>query len=346
MRVSTAALMAMLSLATTTVAAQSAGQTPPGPPPAGAGAASQAVRHYEDGVRAAKLALWAKAHESFLKAWKLEQHYQIAANLGRAELKLKKYRDAAEHLAYFMREAANVSADERKVAQAMLDEARTNVGSLTITVDRAGAEVLVDGITIGKAPISHEVFVEPGARSVAARLDGFDDALASLNVAAGVSRRVQLTPTARSGPEGSLTGKKSVPPPAPDQNHPSDTKSGARARTVIIATGITGAAIATGLGVTSVVVASAKDSDAQSILDHCHNGVCESHQAPAEYNDLSREQAAFQNVAAWSFIGAGALGASTLIYAFTASSSESTPRLTASVLETPGGGGVLVTVRW
>jgi hypothetical protein len=101
-------------------------------------------------VRAAKLALWQRAYTSFLQAWRLKQHYQIAANLGRAELKLRKYRDAAEHLTYFLREASAVGPDERKAAQAMLDEARAKVGALTIIVDRPGAVVLVDGVAIGR----------------------------------------------------------------------------------------------------------------------------------------------------------------------------------------------------
>src|SRR5262245_39603845 len=106
MRVPTTALKAMLLLAAMTIVVRSAGQAPPKSAAAGKTAEAAAARHYEDGVRAAKLTLWADAYQSFLAAWKLKQHYQIAANLGRAELMLKKYRDAAEHMAFFLREAS------------------------------------------------------------------------------------------------------------------------------------------------------------------------------------------------------------------------------------------------
>lgn len=347
MRAFTAALMVMVLLATTTVAARSVGQTPPSSSSsgAGAGAGNQAVRHYEDGVRAAKLALWSKAYASFLTAWRLKQHYQIAANLGRAELELRKYRDAAEHLTYFLREASDVHADEREAAQAMLDEARANVGALTIIVDRAGAEVLIDGVAVGKAPLAHEIFVDPGQRAIAAKLGGFDDDQRLLNVAAGSSPRILLMPTPAAGAGSSPADSKSAPTPAPMLSS-SDAQSAGTARTTIIATGITGAAVATGLGVVSVVIASANGSDAQAILDSCRGRVCETHGAPAEHNELASDKATFQNVAVWSFIGAGALGASTIIYALVTSSPKSTSSLTASVLPTSGGGGVLVTASW
>ena len=46
---------------------------------------------------------WTAAHAAFLEAWKLNEHYQIAANLGSMEIKLGRFRDAAEHLAIYLR---------------------------------------------------------------------------------------------------------------------------------------------------------------------------------------------------------------------------------------------------
>src|SRR5450432_3751077 len=43
---------------------------------------------------------WEAARASFQKAWELKRHYAIAANLADVELKLGRYREAAEHLEY------------------------------------------------------------------------------------------------------------------------------------------------------------------------------------------------------------------------------------------------------
>src|SRR5688572_449503 len=58
---------------------------------------ARAVQIYTKGNLAAKNERWQEAYEAYAEAWKIKQHFQIAANLGRAELRLGKHRDAAEH---------------------------------------------------------------------------------------------------------------------------------------------------------------------------------------------------------------------------------------------------------
>jgi hypothetical protein len=351
MRARTAALMAMVSLATTTVAAWSAGQTPPSSSAAGADESDQAVRHYEDGVKAAKLTLWSRAYASFLAAWKLKQHYQIAANLGRAELKLRKYRDAAEHLTYFLREASEVVPDERKAAQAMLDEARANVGALTISVDRPGAEVLVDGVAIGEAPLGREVFVDPGTRLVEARLKGFDGDRRPLNVAAGSAPRLLLTtapspagqadrPARRPGAPARTNSSPQGPGGAPAP------ESAGGAGTALIVAGLATTTVAAGVGVASVVIAASKGDAARAIAYECAPGPPDCSSRQQEYDGLLDDEAMFKNLAFWTFIGAGAAGAGTLVYALTRPSSESKTSLTATVRLGAGGGGLSIKTSW
>src|SRR4051812_35204786 len=72
---------------------------------------AQAALDYEAGVKAAEQGDTARAYTLLVKAWSLKRHFQVAANLGLTELDLGKHRDAAEHLAYFLREATSVSAE-------------------------------------------------------------------------------------------------------------------------------------------------------------------------------------------------------------------------------------------
>src|SRR5262245_61257218 len=71
-------------------------QSPGSPGSSDENADAQVTAHYEKGVKATNANQWQKAREEFLAAWQLKHHYQIAANLGRVELKLGMHRDAAE----------------------------------------------------------------------------------------------------------------------------------------------------------------------------------------------------------------------------------------------------------
>lgn len=103
-------------------------QTPEGPGAAGQTDADKlAADHYLAGIRALEAGRDAEAHAELLKAWELKRHWQIAANLGEVELRLGKYREATEHLEYFLREAEGVREDEIRRAEEMLREARRHV---------------------------------------------------------------------------------------------------------------------------------------------------------------------------------------------------------------------------
>src|SRR4051812_11230392 len=82
------------------------------PPPAAPGpvvlspeALAESSRLYDEGVKAADLGHWEKARGHFLEAWRIRRHWKVAVNLGRAETKVGKNRDAAEHLTFFLKEA-------------------------------------------------------------------------------------------------------------------------------------------------------------------------------------------------------------------------------------------------
>ena len=351
----TIAMSLWLSTAVAAFAATSSGQAPPERAPANQGNNVTAVHHYEDGVKAAKSAQWAKARESFLAAWKIKQHFQIAANLGRAELKLRKYRDAAEHLAFFLKEASGATPEELKAAQAMLDEARAKVGAVSVLVDRPGAQVLVDGVAVGKTPIEQEVFVEPGRRQIEAKLGGFADDRRSLDVVAGASQKVLLTlqpnPSAvadRGPADRGLSPNGMDLAAESDKERVKPKETAGTASTALLVTGIGATAVAAGVGVVSLLIAKGKGNDASDLYiqhtDNCDSAgsVC----VPAGYNDLVEQEAMLKNLAFWSFIGAGAVGASTLIYALTRQSPKSEPSLTASALAGSTGGGLLVTGKW
>jgi len=110
-----------------------------------------------------------KAYAMLLAAWKVKNHWTIAASLGAVELKIGKPADAANHFAYYLREAP---ADRKEKASTLLAEASAKTGVLIVTVDPPDAEILVDGVASG-AKSGETIYVEPDVRhKVAARKSG------------------------------------------------------------------------------------------------------------------------------------------------------------------------------
>jgi hypothetical protein len=147
-----------------------------------------------------------EARRLLLDAWSIRQTYDVASSLAQVEIQLKRYRDAAEHLEFCLRNFAPVESEQTlDQAKRAYAEVKTRVASVKISANRKGAEIFVDGLRVGTDPLPSVIFVEPGRRTLAARIEG-DTAEESLTAVAGKEYVAELelngrgaTATARSG---------------------------------------------------------------------------------------------------------------------------------------------------
>lgn len=161
---------------------------------------------------------------AYRAAFKLRKSYDVAGNLGSLELDLGLHRDAAEHIAYALSHyaASGTTQDQLAKARQRFETARKEVCVVHVAVSVEGAEVLVDGVSIGRAPIAEDVFVDPGARRIEARFPGYVTATKSLNAKKNGTEEVKLemvreaaavpTATASATATGSATA---LPPVGP-----------------------------------------------------------------------------------------------------------------------------------
>jgi len=307
---------------------------------------------YEEGLKALSASRWAEAHASFLAAWRIKPHYQIASNLGVAELKLGKHRDAAEHLTWYLREAPATKVEERRRAEALLKEARAKVTAVTVQATPEGAEVTVDGAAVGVAPLGQPVFVEPGEHAFAGRMEGYQTARSAVEGVAGgeqsVELRLEKVVMAVPAPSESGSGTAAAKPTVPSV----PAKEGGPNMTLVTAGAVT-AGVAAAAGVVFAVMAtgSAGDADEKAAELEALGGskACAAGQRAAPCDDLLglREDAStFTNVAAWSFIGAGLVGAGTLIYWLTTPGQDARSGVRASPVVGVNGGGIVVRGAW
>lgn len=137
---------------------------------------------------------YAEAEALYLEAWRLKKTYDVACNLGAVEIDLGKPREAAEYLAFALRDfPAGEKAAAREQIKARMTLVRAEVGALHVRVNVAGAEVSVGGRVVGYAPVDDEVFVSQGTVTVSASAPGYEQALKSVQVAKGGAADVVLT---------------------------------------------------------------------------------------------------------------------------------------------------------
>jgi hypothetical protein len=164
-------------------------------------ATDMARERFKEGVRYYDSGQYEKARASFLQAYALKAHPSVLLNLAQSELLSGHEAEAAAHFSEFLASAPDAKPEETAAAQKGFDEAKAKVGEVPVTVDVAGAEVFVDGTSVGKAPLPRPLYLAPGTHSLEAR-SGENKATAEVTATAGAS-----SPT-------SLTVKPPPPPPA------------------------------------------------------------------------------------------------------------------------------------
>ncbi|UQA61376.1 PEGA domain-containing protein [Polyangium aurulentum] len=259
-----------------------------------------------------------------------QSEYIIA--LGTTEMNADKFRDAAEHLWAFLNSGQPIDPADRKEAEEMLAEAQAKIGTMTVRVEPAGADVLVDGAKVGVSPVEKPIFVEVGQRKVQAIKEGMAPASQVVDVAAGGKPAVELKLGALggSGGSGGSGGGTVVQPP----------QGGERSKGLIYAGVGVSAALAV-VGVGGVVGWWVKYGDANSIRDNCRGSGCQKN-----FDDAESMRVNFAYMSLAGFVGAGVIGGATAIYALTGKKSDDATKPNVSLMMGPEGSGLVVSGKW
>jgi hypothetical protein len=165
-------------------------------------------------------------------AWELRKNYFDICSLAQLQMNRNKWRDAAESYATCKRALPEVMDSNTKlIVERDSQRARSHVGAITVTANVPGAEVRLDGKTVGQIPLEQPIFVDPGWYAVDVRAPGYASVGRVFKMKAGGSDAwdVQLEPSRVSaGPTGqepaSPAPKISTAPPvsAPIKGSPQD----------------------------------------------------------------------------------------------------------------------------
>jgi PEGA domain len=187
------ALPALLSLAALLAATTARADDPKKDAPPAASKSDEASQHFRSGVAFYKDHDYAAALVEFKRAYELVPNYTVLYNLGQTAGDLKDYAAALSAFDQYLREgAAKVPAARRKEVQAAIDDLQKKVGSIKITVNVDGADVLVDDRSVGTSPLAGAVTANVGQRKVSATSSGFTPAQRVVDVAGAGETVVSL----------------------------------------------------------------------------------------------------------------------------------------------------------
>lgn len=278
----------------------------------------EAEEHYLRGKALLKGGDVKGAYLEYRASWDLKQSYDIAANLGNLELEQGLPRDAAEHLAFALRSVA-VGVPEDRVAaiRGLLDRARRLVAAAAVKVNIAGAEILVDGLPVGRSPLSGEIFVDPGKRTIEARLSPYAPAKKVFDFQRATTIPVELE-LVLTAPTASASASASVAPSAPP------VVTATPKSMVPIGVGVAAAAAGLGVGIVGLVLSGSKASEVDGLqgelapLDTKGNhSVCTTGAPPAQCADLDSAliaKGSFRNLAIAGFATAGVASLATVVW--------------------------------
>ncbi|XXY21799.1 hypothetical protein WME88_19475 [Sorangium sp. So ce216] len=298
-----------------------------------------------------------RARVAYLAAWALQKRLQIVGNLAEAEMKLGRFRDAAEHLAHYLREAPKEQppppAAEIQSAEALYAAARAQVGALSIATLENGAEILVDGEVVGVAPLPAPVFVEPGMHTVSARR-GNRVGARQVRVDKGGAASVEVV-LAEGNLGASTTPPRAEPPhsaaPQPQASAaPERPAGGARLPVVPMVIGGALGVVGLGVGVGFTLAANAKATEIDGPLrvgDGNRSACYQSRSAAcARLSDAVDQLDAFTSTAVVGYVVGGAAIAATAGYVLWSGDSQGNAQVMAAPWLAPGSGGVGVAGRF
>jgi hypothetical protein len=211
---------------------------------------------------------WEAARAAFLKAWDLKQHYAIAGSLADVEMKLGRYREAAEHLKYAIANLPPEHADKRAEADASLKECRAHLASVRVSVSGPLVLVKLDGQALPYASLHDEVLLEPGPHKLEATQEGYQTSMREFVAVAGEAREMQLelAPQAQP-PRLDSANAAHVTAVAPSASTPDSAKaSHTSARTWALIGGGAATVVAAGLGTYFTLHYFSLRSDASQLL--------------------------------------------------------------------------------
>lgn len=187
-----------------------------------AAAKQEAARRFETAIGLYEDSDYQLALAEFERVYELVPDYRVLYNIGQVSMQLGRYARALRTLREYMSRGGDaIPNDRRSSVRSDIELLETRTATLMLDIQPDGAEVWVDGVLVGQAPLAQPLVVDVGERTVQVRLAGYVGRTQAITLAGSDRRDVvlKLDPeptTAAATPTPNATGAgmlKPTPPP-------------------------------------------------------------------------------------------------------------------------------------
>lgn len=179
------------SVAPATNGAEPVAAPPAAPSPA---AVEEAKQRFDRGLDLYTEGEYPLALIEFRRAYELVPNYRVLYNIGQVSIQLGQYANARRALEEYTQKGGDAIPPDRRAAVtkdlAMLEQ---RTAFVEIAVNIAGSDVLVDDVSVGKAPLSAALLVDAGVHRVIVRHPGYLQRNDQVTLAGGDRQSLAVT---------------------------------------------------------------------------------------------------------------------------------------------------------
>ena len=138
-------------------------------------ALAEAARRYDLGLKLYAEGEFRLAVIEFERTYQITNDYRVLYNIGQVRIQLGNYAKAIGFLNEYLKLGADKISEERKKAvEADLEMLASRTGKVRIAANVAGADILVDDLVVGQSPMTEDVLLDAGEHKITARKSGYD----------------------------------------------------------------------------------------------------------------------------------------------------------------------------
>ncbi len=134
------------------------------------------------------------ARTEFRRAYEIAPSYKVLYNLGQIEFELQNYPAALSAFTRYLTEGGEQIPEARKtLVEKDIEKLHARVATIDLTVNVEGAQIAVDDVAVGTAPLTAPVLVSAGRRKVSVSHPGYVSETRNLDLGGGDRSAVEIS---------------------------------------------------------------------------------------------------------------------------------------------------------